>query len=937
MKKTKLTRSLMAAVSVVALSAVMYGCVHSGDDPVAEPPPPPIDSDGDGVSDADDAFPMDPDETADADGDGVGDNADLDDDNDGVADDRDDLPNNAMETTDTDGDGVGNNADADDDGDGVADAYDAFPLDAMETVDSDGDGVGDNADTDRDGDGVDNAMDAFPDDPMETADSDMDGTGDSADSDRDGDGVDNAMDAFPDDAMETADFDMDGMGDNADTDDDNDGVADADDAFPMDAMETADLDMDGVGDNADSDRDGDGVDNAMDAFPDDAMETADLDMDGTGDNADTDRDGDGVDNAMDAFPDDAMETADLDMDGVGDNADTDRDGDGVDNAMDAFPDDGTETVDSDMDGTGDNADTDRDGDGIANVADLFPDDPGEYQDSDGDGVGNNGDAFPFNAAETRDSDGDGVGDNADAFPMNDMETTDSDGDGVGDMADAFPNDPDESVDTNGDGVGDNAEALPRLLQLANALRVMDDPATADVNEQAAAVETISMEIGDAAVETTNGNSQAEVSVVAYGNNNSADDLSDDTGTRWPFGKDDDGDGVGDGELTVVVNIGGTQYMNVRENPDTEATENNFRMEAPLGDFMHGFDISVDADSDTAAEPNPEMRTRILVFTDKEQASKPDELRAAVQNAAVTAAQVVEADMKNGLIGAKFDHDNMADTDPLPGTFTCPEDAACTLNVDGEGNVTTITNYTFTSADYPQAHPYDVDEASSEEDLTYLAFGVWMQDDVDATDPAARYTFGAFANGGSPVDTDTYGGILVIGSAKYEGSATGVYTEGDSVDYFQGDATLTAEFGDEPETGDDDDLGTITGMIHNIVAGGNSMDDVINLNSDDMPDDGNISATGAITGNARMGEGMTVDTVTTYTYSGNWSAQFYNGTEDDTDTAVDESHAAPGSVAGTFGVTGTDDMGTTTGDNAMDDDVTRSYVGAFGAHKVPESN
>ena len=32
MKKTKLTRSLMAACSIVALSAVMYGCVHSGDD-----------------------------------------------------------------------------------------------------------------------------------------------------------------------------------------------------------------------------------------------------------------------------------------------------------------------------------------------------------------------------------------------------------------------------------------------------------------------------------------------------------------------------------------------------------------------------------------------------------------------------------------------------------------------------------------------------------------------------------------------------------------------------------------------------------------------------------------------------------------------------------------------------------------------------------------
>ncbi|MDD9994066.1 MAG: hypothetical protein OXP75_19890 [Rhodospirillales bacterium] len=47
MKKTKLTRSLMAACSIVALSAVMYGCVHSGGDDTAsddmdvmEPPPP---------------------------------------------------------------------------------------------------------------------------------------------------------------------------------------------------------------------------------------------------------------------------------------------------------------------------------------------------------------------------------------------------------------------------------------------------------------------------------------------------------------------------------------------------------------------------------------------------------------------------------------------------------------------------------------------------------------------------------------------------------------------------------------------------------------------------------------------------------------------------------------------------------------------------------
>ena len=69
------------------------------------------DSDGDGVPDSEDAFPVDPEESV-----------------------------------DTDGDGVGNNADQDDDGDGYGDQEDQFPLDPTEWLDSDGDGVGDNAD-----------------------------------------------------------------------------------------------------------------------------------------------------------------------------------------------------------------------------------------------------------------------------------------------------------------------------------------------------------------------------------------------------------------------------------------------------------------------------------------------------------------------------------------------------------------------------------------------------------------------------------------------------------------------------------------------------------------------------------------------------------------------------------------------------------------------
>ena len=111
------------------------------------------DSDGDGVADYQDVFPLDPEETIDTDSDQIGDNADPDDDNDGVDDAEDAFPVDPDESLDTDGDGVGNNADTDDDNDGVEDVDDAFSLDPTETTDTDGDGIGDNQDRDADGDG----------------------------------------------------------------------------------------------------------------------------------------------------------------------------------------------------------------------------------------------------------------------------------------------------------------------------------------------------------------------------------------------------------------------------------------------------------------------------------------------------------------------------------------------------------------------------------------------------------------------------------------------------------------------------------------------------------------------------------------------------------------------------------------------------------------
>ena len=252
-----------------------------------------------------------------------------------------------------------------------------------------------------------------------------------------------------------------------------------------------------------------------------------------------------------------------------------------------------------------------------------------------------------------------------------------------------------------------------------------------------------------------------------------------------------------------------------------------------------------------------------------------------------------------------------------GTLTCGD--SCDIVLGEDGTVTSIDGYTFTGSRPAREAVTAMDAAAqATANNDYIVFGVWMQDVEVIADDGTVTTpndFGAFQDGGreGPVAAE------VTGTATYEGSATGLYTAGESVDYFQGDATLEAKFGDATAQG------TITGMIDGIVAGGNDMSDVIYLNDDGTPADGNITTAGAITGDARMGTVTTVDAVTTYSHNGSWSGQFYNGTADDTDTTdVNESHVAPGSVAGTFGVTGT--MGE--GDAA----VTRSYLGAFGAHK-----
>lgn len=140
-----------------------------------------IDTDGDGVSDFDDAFPSDPEEFADSDDDGLGDNADA-------------FPTIPAASVDTDMDGMPDDwnidassedildsgliLDEDDDNDGIYDYNDAFPTDPAASLDSDDDGMPDDwnegateqqiadssliIDRDDDNDGIPDATDPFP-------------------------------------------------------------------------------------------------------------------------------------------------------------------------------------------------------------------------------------------------------------------------------------------------------------------------------------------------------------------------------------------------------------------------------------------------------------------------------------------------------------------------------------------------------------------------------------------------------------------------------------------------------------------------------------------------------------------------------------------------------------------------------------------------------
>ncbi len=219
---------------------------------------PPKDTDGDGISDADEGAP-----SRDTDHDGIPDYQDPDSDNDGIPDIVEGRTGGAcFPPVDSDGDGKPDYVDLDSDSatdSTVPDSAEAG-ADPVNPVDTNHDGRPDYMDPDDDGDGIPDVVELTPQGGSIAAttlalapDTDGDGTPDFLDTDSDGD---NIADAFEG----NVDTDMDGIPNFRDLDSDGDCISDANESgVTVIGQQPVDTDGDGAPDFLDLDSDGEGL------------------------------------------------------------------------------------------------------------------------------------------------------------------------------------------------------------------------------------------------------------------------------------------------------------------------------------------------------------------------------------------------------------------------------------------------------------------------------------------------------------------------------------------------------------------------------------------------------------------------------------------------------------------------------------------------------
>ena len=117
--------------------------------------------------------------------------------------------------------------------------------------------------------------------------------------------------------------------------------------------------------------------------------------------------------------------------------------------------------------------------------------------------------------------------------------------------------------------------------------------------------------------------------------------------------------------------------------------------------------------------------------------------------------------------------------PVMGQFQCNTgDTPCSISVDANGRIVANTGYTFHAS-----------TGITRQDDDYLAWGVWItvtgENLSDGTFPAGvdnGATAGAFASGSNVFEVKA----ALKGTATYNGDASGLYSAGGMVEYFDAD-------------------------------------------------------------------------------------------------------------------------------------------------------
>ena len=237
----------------------------------------------------------------------------------------------------------------------------------------------------------------------------------------------------------------------------------------------------------------------------------------------------------------------------------------------------------------------------------------------------------------------------------------------------------------------------------------------------------------------------------------------------------------------------------------EATYNaagpRFTVMAGTGEILRGENptsLMTSGEKPTGGWPGAELvrtddtpgKTYVLAFTDVEASTTRQNYGTTTAGAAdvgTNAAELAIGQIITGDIpgdGSTFTGTrNVSDDDNLPaqaGRFFCDAGAACAISVDEDGVIVAVEGYGWQPIDSGTTPTSDTD---------YMAWGVWLTV-PDGTAAADVATAGAFGSG-----NDVFTVMPALkGTATYNGDASGLYSAGGMVEYFDADVSLTANFG-----------------------------------------------------------------------------------------------------------------------------------------------